>query len=70
LHARIVRCTLAFADLSYARIDGATIAGCDFTDANLHAVDQQRAIWHTCTMLRTRGTDRDRLYAETWKPPE
>jgi len=58
------------ADLSYASLDGAALSGCDFTDANLHGVDQERARWDGCVMRRVRETDRVRLYAETWKPPD
>jgi uncharacterized protein YjbI with pentapeptide repeats len=68
--ARIVRCAMGLADFSYAQLDGAAITQCDLTDANLHGVDQSRSSWDGCVMRRVRETDRVRLYAETWKPPD
>jgi len=68
--ARITRCDLSYADLSYAQLAGAVLSGCDLTDANLHGVDAEPVSLAGCTMRRTRMTDRDRLYGETWKPPD
>ena len=68
--ARITGCDLSYADLSYAQLAGAALADCDLTDANLHGVDTGQVSLAGCTTRRTRMTDRDRLYGETWKPPD
>ena len=68
--ARIANCDLSYADLSYAQLPGAQLVGCDLTDANLHGVDTGQLSLAGCTMRRTRMTDRDRLYGETWRPPD
>ena len=63
-------CKMVYADLSYAKIEGAILQDADLQGANLHAIADAGAKWSGANTKNSRKTDKDRLAGETWQIPK